>query len=90
MGMCKGILISGRVQGVGFRYSTVEQARKYSICGFVQNNPDGSVFIHAEGNANDLSKFILWCQQGPSRAIIKSVTINDEPEMGYDEFFVRH
>lgn len=52
------VLFSGRVQGVGFRFTTVEIARHCIITGFVLNMMDGSVKVVAEGSEDELSKFM--------------------------------
>ncbi len=49
---------SGRVQGVGFRYTTVNIARRYHVAGYVRNQPDGRVEVVAEGKQADLKAFI--------------------------------
>lgn len=52
------VLYSGRVQGVGFRYTTRSIARGYEVTGFVRNLPDGSVEVVAEGPADQLDAFL--------------------------------
>lgn len=52
------ISVSGRVQKIGFRYSTLEVANQLGIAGFVQNQPDGSVYIEAEGPEESVETFI--------------------------------
>src|SRR5688572_25939207 len=52
------VLYSGRVQGVGFRYTTRSIARKYQVSGFVRNLPDGRVELVAEGAAHELEAFL--------------------------------
>ncbi len=49
----------GRVQGVGFRYTTAGIARRYQISGFVRNEPDGSVRVVAEGARSELHAFLF-------------------------------
>mgnify|MGYP006301477767 CR=1 FL=1 len=68
------ITIQGRVQGVGFRYSTVHKAQELGIKGFVKNRSDGSVYIEAEGDPQKLNEFLNWCWQGPSTARVEHVT----------------
>lgn len=53
------VLYSGRVQGVGFRYTTKTVATGFEICGFVRNLTDGRVELVAEGNLNELESFRL-------------------------------
>lgn len=52
------VLCSGRVQGVGFRYTTLQLAREFDVGGYVQNLPDGRVRIEVEGNAQEVNDFI--------------------------------
>jgi acylphosphatase len=51
------VVYSGRVQGVGFRYTTVSIARRYSVSGYVKNLRDGSVVVLAEGAGSELDRF---------------------------------
>lgn len=48
----------GRVQGVGFRFTTVALASRFDVTGFVRNEPDGSVLIVAEGDEGVLNRFL--------------------------------
>lgn len=48
----------GRVQGVGFRYTTCEIAERFAVSGYVQNLPDGSVKLVAEGEPDELERFL--------------------------------
>lgn len=59
------IIVHGRVQGVGFRLSTIEKARGLDLKGWVRNCEDGAVEITAEGEEENLEKFIAWCRHGP-------------------------
>ncbi len=89
--MKKGAIIKvyGRVQGVGFRYYTQKKAIELGIKGFVQNKPDGSVYIEAEGEEEDLDKFILWCNEGPAWARVTNVQVQKTPVFGYDDFTIK-
>jgi len=49
---------SGRVQGVGFRYTALQVAKEFEVCGFVQNLPDGRVLVEAEGSPSEIDRFI--------------------------------
>ncbi|WP_462281779.1 acylphosphatase [Salinivirga cyanobacteriivorans] len=84
------LTIKGRVQGVGFRYSTVEKARQLGVVGYVSNMPDGAVYIEAEGTEEILGDFIAWCRKGPSMAFVEDVKIETEPAKGYHNFEVKH
>jgi len=85
----KNIRISGRVQGVGFRYSARSMASFIGINGFVRNLPNGDVYIEAEGNLRQLEDFITWCRQGPPRAKINVVDVYDGEVEGVEGFGVR-
>jgi acylphosphatase len=52
------ILFSGRVQGVGFRYTTRDISRNFAVTGYVENLPDGSVRVVAEGETGEVDRFI--------------------------------
>ncbi len=84
--VCHQIKVSGKVQGVWFRDSTLEKAQELGIKGFVKNESDGSVYIEAEGSKDALKKFINWCHEGPPFAKVTSVAIEDL-ELTYFEKF---
>ena len=73
--MFKGLTmkIHGDVQGVGFRDAVYWTARKMHIAGFVMNEPDGTVFIDAEGEEEALREFLAWCEKGPITAKVANV-----------------
>ena len=83
------IKISGRVQGVGFRYSARSVARFYNVKGFVRNEPDGSVYIEAEGEDDAISKFAEWCHIGPNGGIVDEVIISEGKLRGFEKFEIR-
>ncbi len=85
----KNIQIAGRVQGVGFRYSSRNAARIYKIKGYVRNMPDGSVYIEAEGSEPDVDKFTEWCKNGPSHAYVDDIAIEDGELQGYTVFDIK-
>jgi acylphosphatase len=82
------IHVTGRVQGVGFRYSTVREAKRRGITGFVKNQYDGSVYIEAEGSQEQLLDFVEWCRRGPG--FVKSVTADPGPSENYTDFTVEY
>jgi len=80
------IKITGRVQGVGFRYHTMHIAMANNICGFVRNMPDGTVYIEASGPDDEMELFIEWCRNGPKWAFVDNVeviTIPEKPFLGF-------
>ncbi len=78
--------IVGRVQGVGFRYSTQERAVSLGVCGRVRNETDGSVHVQAEGDPDRLAAFVAWCDSGPSSAQVDRVTSTETEPRGYVDF----
>lgn len=78
-------LISGRVQGVGFRAAAQARARELGLTGWVKNLADGRVELRAWGPENALGQFISWLHQGPTMARVESVqrspvTETEQPE----------
>ena len=70
------IIVHGRVQGVWFRAGTKEKAEELGLLGWVKNRPEGTVEIHAEGEKQQLEKFIAWCRKGTSAADVTSLDID--------------
>ena len=83
------ITISGRVQGVGFRYFVKQNADLLAICGFVKNLPDRKVYVEAEGDAEQLQLFISLCKQGPSHARVENVEIQYCPLQDFNGFVIK-
>lgn len=84
------IHVTGRVQGVGFRWSASYEARRLGISGYVKNLPDGSVFIEAEGNQEQLNDFLLWCNRGPGIGLVRDVTVESMPPVNYADFRIEY
>jgi len=84
------IHISGRVQGVGFRWSAANEAHSLGITGYVKNLSDGSVYIEAEGFVEPLNRFLEWCKKGPSFGFVDSVSLDKCPIKNYKEFRIEH
>lgn len=80
------IRVSGRVQGVFFRASTKEEADRLGITGSVRNEPDGSVFIDAEGPDQAMLAFAEWCRTGPPRARVLTFVTEELSPKGYVGF----
>ena len=83
------IRVYGKVQGVGFRYYTNKKAAELNISGFVQNKPDGSVYIEAEGNHTDLLAFIDWCNIGPQWSRVTKVDSQTVPTINLSGFQIK-
>lgn len=83
------IKVTGKVQGVFFRASTAQKANELQIKGFVKNENDGSVYIEAIGEESNLKNFILWCHNGPEKAIVSKVeTTAVEKGKNFEDFKV--
>ena len=66
-------IVSGRVQGVGYRASARMQALQLGLCGHALNRPDGSVEVLASGAAEALDALQRWLQRGPPAARVEAV-----------------
>ena len=67
------LIISGRVQGVGFRFSAYDEAKDLALAGWVRNLPDGDVEIVAEGSRENLQMLAAWAHLGPPSAHVTQV-----------------
>lgn len=87
--VCKRVLYSGRVQGVGFRYTCRELAKGFAVGGYVRNLPNGAVELAAEGEADDVQAFLDAIAQR-MRGYIEDYTVEDLPAQGFKSFSIRH
>lgn len=84
------VFVTGRVQGVGFRFYTREEARRYGLGGFVRNLPDGRVEAVFEGDPAAVEALVAWCRSGPPGSRVTDVARDDETPTGeFDLFDVR-
>lgn len=82
------IIVTGKVQGVYFRASTKAVADQLGVKGIVANQPDGSVYIEAEGDNFALSSLQEWCQEGPEKAVVENVEARAGEVKNYRNFDV--
>ena len=84
------LIIKGKVQRVGFRYSVVDYvlSQNLPIVGHVRNMPDGSVHVLAQGDIESLKELHRFCTKGPPRAEVREVTqeIGPIPKVEFSEF----
>ncbi|MCX8583250.1 MULTISPECIES: acylphosphatase [unclassified Gilliamella] len=74
------IRVSGRVQGVGFRFFTYQQAVKLGLAGYVRNLDNGDVELVAKGDDLIISKLIQWIERGgPTSARITGIDVSEQP-----------
>ena len=84
------LTVRGRVQGVYFRASTVQQARHLGLTGWVTNCRDGSVEVVAEGSSEKLEELVAWCHQGPPGARVERVEVQRQDFRGeFAKFQIR-
>ncbi|MBL8135255.1 MAG: acylphosphatase [Acidobacteria bacterium] len=90
MRLTRRYLVTGRVQGVGFRYFAADCARREGLHGTVRNLPDGRVEAVADGDLESLSRFEAALWRGPSRARVDDVVSEDLAPLGLaDGFAIR-
>jgi acylphosphatase len=82
------IRVSGKVQGVFFRASTKEQAEFFGLKGFVRNEANGDVYIEIEGAEDGVQEFLKWCAQGPSRARVDNVSVEQSEPKNFSNFWI--
>lgn len=78
--------IAGRVQGVFFRVTCAEEARRRGLGGWVRNLPDGRVEAVFDGDDAAVEEMVAWCREGPRHADVGHVETEDEPPRGEDGF----
>ncbi|MDZ8110135.1 MAG: acylphosphatase [Nostoc sp. DedQUE12a] len=83
------VFISGRVQGVGYRYATVETASQLGLTGWVRNLPDSRVEAVFEGAREIVDEMVRWCHSGPPAAVVKEVKVEYEEPEGLRGFEVK-
>lgn len=83
------IIVTGRVQGVYYRQSTKDKALELGITGYVKNLPDGNVQILATGTTSQLNQLVIWCKQGPSRAIVDAVQVETIAPLAFLQFSIQ-
>ena len=90
MRIARRFVVSGRVQGVGFRYFAQDAAQREGLHGYVMNREDGAVEALAEGEAEAVTRFEHALRRGPSRSRVERVTIDDsEPSALTTGFVIR-
>lgn len=86
----KHAVISGRVQGVGFRRYALDKAESLGLTGWVRNLPDRSVELCFQGDIELVNEMEDWCYRGSPCANVKNVIISDKPiALGEMDFEIR-
>lgn len=87
--VCVRLLISGRVQGVGYRFNTQQQAIDRELTGWVRNLADGRVEAEIEGPRAEVESMLIWCQSGPLAAEVRHIDVEDRSVQQYSTFVIR-
>ena len=89
MRVARRFVVSGRVQGVGFRYFTQDAALREGVTGWVRNLPDGRVEALVEGDAEAVTRVERSVRSGPRGARVEKVSVDvEEPTGAYRTFSV--
>ena len=70
-------IISGKVQGVSYRWYAKQKAEEFHLNGHAKNLPDGTVELIAEGKETDIEKFLAWCRRGPPGSSVENIEIKE-------------
>jgi acylphosphatase len=83
------ITVSGRVQGIGFRWFVQNCAMRHGIRGYVKNMPNGTVLIIATGNTDNLNLFIPEIKQGSRHSVVSDMKVEELTHHSeYEEFVI--
>jgi acylphosphatase len=89
--VARRLTVTGRVQGVFFRASTRDRARRAGVAGWVRNRPDGAVEAHLEGTEDAVALVEAWVRDGgPRAAVVDRVEAVDVVPTGASEFTITH
>jgi DNA ligase D-like protein (predicted 3'-phosphoesterase) len=83
------VAVRGEVQGVGFRYAAVRKARGLGVMGWVRNEEDGSVRVHAEGSEGAVEELVGFLREGPPGARVADVGVESLKAEGHEQFAIR-
>jgi DNA ligase D-like protein (predicted 3'-phosphoesterase) len=81
--------VRGQVQGIGFRDGALRKARELGVMGWVRNEDDGSVRVHAEGPAPAVEELVAYLRRGPRGAVVDEVEVDPVKVEGHEQFAVR-
>jgi acylphosphatase len=84
------VRVTGRVQGVSFRWYAAREAERLGVRGWVRNEPDGSVAGHLEGEDDAVDAVVAWLHRGPSYAAVRDVAVTEAAPTGAERFDIRY
>jgi DNA ligase D-like protein (predicted 3'-phosphoesterase) len=82
-------VVQGKVQGVAFRDAAVRRAHALGVLGWVRNEDDGTVRVHAEASGDALDAFVAWLHEGPAAARVDGVVVEKVKVEGHEQFALR-
>ena len=83
------VIVSGDVQGVGYRYTARGVAERIGVAGWIRNRPDGTVEAEIEGSEGQGTSMLAWMDQGPPGSHVRERVVSDAPLEGAGGFQVR-
>jgi acylphosphatase len=84
------VRVTGRVQGVSYRWYAEQEAERLGVRGWIRNEPDESVAGHFEGPDEAVDAMVTWCRRGPSYAAVRDVAVTEARVTQASEFRVRY
>jgi acylphosphatase len=85
------IVVSGMVQGVGFRYFVRQHATQLGLTGWVRNLPNGDVELEAEGVRESIERLLIYLRRGPGSATVSNLAVSwREPRGGFERFEITY
>ncbi len=84
--VARHVFVRGRVQGVAFRWSTVQAAARWGVVGWVRNLTDGRVEVHVQGAPADVEGLLTWLGQGPPAARVDQLDVEPTAAIDVDGF----
>jgi acylphosphatase len=80
------VRVTGRVQGVAFRWEAQHEAERIGVTGWVRNEPDGSVVAHVEGEPDLVNDMVVWLRRGPPGSRVTNVAVREATPTDADAF----
>jgi DNA ligase D-like protein (predicted 3'-phosphoesterase) len=81
--------VRGAVQGIGFRDAVMRRAREFGVMGWVRNQDDGTVLVHAEGPDGAVAELLDYLREGPRAARVEAIDVEDVKVEGHEQFAIR-
>ncbi|MFE4949884.1 acylphosphatase [Leifsonia sp. NPDC056665] len=82
-------IVTGMVQGVGYRWSAREEAHRLGVAGWARNRSDGSVEVEVEGEPASVDRMLAWLRTGPPGSAVEDVRVSEAVPDGDDAFRIR-